>query len=211
METVVTIMTRLREETAAAHKHAETRPLQRDLFRGQLPRESYVRFLQQRLHVHQALEAHLAALAARDARVRSIVHPRQFQAENVRSDLARLGVPLECAALPATRAWVRELDEWAAQRPIALLGAHYVLEGSKNGAHLLAPRVQSAYALAPDQTRYLDPHGQEQRPLWAAFKQAMDAAEFSSQEMDEMVDAARQTFARASALDDEVYSGAQHE
>jgi heme oxygenase len=208
METALTIMTRLREETAAAHKHAETRPLQRDLFRGQLPRAAYVRFLQQRLHVHQALEAHLSALAARDDRARSIVNPRQFQAEHARSDLARLGAPLECAALPATRAWVRELDEWAAQRPIALLGAHYVLEGSKNGGRFLAPRVQSAYALTADQTSYLDPHGEQQRPLWTAFKQAMDAADFGSEEIDLLVAAARQTFARASALDDDVYSGA---
>lgn len=208
METALTIMTRLREETAAAHKHAETRPLQRDLFRGQLPRDAYVRFLHQRLHVHTALETHLAQLAAHDPRAAAIVHPRQFQAAHIRADLAHLGAPAEIAPLPATRSWIAELDEWQARQPISLLGAHYVLEGSKNGAHMLAPRVQAAYGLAADHTRYLDPHGPQQRPLWAAFKQAMDAAEFTPEEMDALVTVAKQTFARASALDDEVYAGA---
>jgi heme oxygenase len=210
MESTATIMTRLREETAAAHKYAETRALQRDLFRGQLPRVAYVHFLQQRLPVHAALEASLSALAARDPRVGTVVHPRQFQADNVRSDLAQLGAAGAAEPLAATRAWIAALDEWAARRPLRLLGAHYVLEGSKNGAHFLAPRVQSAYGLTAAQTRYLDPHGEQQRPLWAGFKAAMDAIEFTPEEMADLVAAAQETFAHASALDDAVYQPAAH-
>jgi len=42
--------------------------------------------------------------------------------------------------------------------------------------------------------RYLDPHGPEQRPIWAAFKARMDGEQWTSQQRDDMLAAARMMF-----------------
>lgn len=74
---------------------------------------------------------------------------------------------------------------------------------------MLARVAGRAYQLTSDAgMRYLDPHGDQQRPLWMQFKAAMDAADFTEAELDAMVAAAGRTFDFVSGVDDELYAGA---
>jgi heme oxygenase len=203
------VMTRLREETAAQHAHAESRPLEQALVRGVLPRAAFVALLGQRFLVHRALEARLRELVRGHPLVGTLVPERLFQEQNARDDLAFFGVDAATVeSLAPTHGFIAEIDRVAAgASPLALLGFYYVLEGSKNGARFIAQRVRPAYGLtAGPGTRYLDPHGEEQRPLWAAFKQRMDAAGFDTAAQDTMVAAARRAFDALSAIDDAVYA-----
>lgn len=209
-ELVTGIMGRLREATWPQHRHAETRPLERELAAGRLPREVFIAWLGQRLRMHEALERAVTRLAAADRRVGGIVRDELLQADRLRRDLAFFGCdPEQVVCGAAARLFIDETDAIAAQDPIVLLGSYYVFEGSKNGAKFIARAVSRAYGLSNGPGMlYLDPHGEQQRPLWARFKEDMDAADFSEAEQEGMVARAQRTFELVSAADDELYRGA---
>ena len=201
------IMQRLREETAELHQHAERRPLEQAMARGEISREAYVENLGQRYLIHRALEAHVRDLCSRDARLNGLVLEEQYQLPNLAADLAYFETP--AGSIEPTRGALRlieTLDGMAQTQPIALLGAFYVFEGSKNGAHFLTPRVRAALGLSgAEGTRYLDPHGPQQRPIWMQFRERMDAVAFTAEENDAMVHGAKAAFQHIAEVDDDVY------
>jgi heme oxygenase len=214
------MMQRLRDETSEHHKRAEAKPLERMLTAGQPDAGMYSAMLAQRFLAHRALEAHIAGLAARDARVRDIVPPILFQTENLRRDLAYFDIATDTALstsprsddihpLQATAKLIAAMDRTAVEQPTALLGFYYVFEGSKNGARFIAARVGPILGLASGHPGllYLDPHGQDQRELWRGFKQRMDAAHFTAAEVDAMVECAKLTFECVGELDDQIAAG----
>jgi heme oxygenase len=207
-------MQRLRDETWEHHKRAEAKPLEQMLIAGQPDAGMYSAMLAQRFLTHRALEAHIAGLAARDARVRGIVPPILFQTENLRRDLEYFDIAADPRSgdihpLQATAKLIAAIDRTAVEQPIALLGFYYVLEGSKNGARYIAARVGPILGLASGNPGllYLDPHGQAQRELWQGFKQRMDAAGFAAAEMDAMVECAKLTFECVGESDDQIAVG----
>lgn len=199
------IMLRLREETAEQHKRAEQRPLEQLMIRGAIDRGLYGQSLGQRYLMHSALEKALDGLRAEDPAVAQIVTNDQYQAPNAEADLRFFGVDVATLqTLPATARFATLVKKTTSR---ALLGSLYVFEGSKNGARYIARALMRPLSLSPaGGMRYLDPHGDQQRPLWDAFKQRMDAAEFSGVEMDEMVAAAKATFDCIGELDDELFA-----
>lgn len=202
-------MDRLRNETLAEHKAAESHSLQRALAQGTLPRTLYVRHLAQLRHVHAALDAALRSLAPSTAAIGSVLRPEQLQTPYLDEDLAFLGATeKDREPLPATVRVIAAIGRMAELNPVAVLGFHYVLEGSNNGSKFLARVVQRAYALAPGPgTRYMDPYGERQRELWAQFKTDMNGVAFSTADADTLVSAAKTMFAAISAIGDELVAG----
>ncbi|MGE3182651.1 MAG: biliverdin-producing heme oxygenase [Phycisphaerae bacterium] len=203
-----TIMSRLREETALHHERAENKPLEQALVSGSLPRDMYVAMLQQRFLIHRTLEAQIRELRAADAAVERIVQDELFQEENIVADLTSFGADAEhVMPMRATKSLLDLILTCAKQTPLALLGIYYVFEGSKNGSRFIARKIGPALGLTREHgMRYLDPHGENQRPLWMAFKQRMDAVGFADDAQDAMVEAAKRTFDAIGALDDEIFS-----
>jgi len=202
-------MARLRDETAEHHARAESKPLEQALIAGELERSGYVRYLQQRYLIHAALEQEVAKLRDGHAPLSNVVRDELFQTGNLRRDLEFLGADGDGRVpLAATRKLLDEIERLATAEPLALLGIYYVFEGSKNGARIIAKRIARAHDLTPGPgLLYLDPHGEEQRPLWLALKGGMDACDFSPADQDAMVAAAQFTFDRIAELDDEIYAG----
>ena len=200
------IMARLREETREDHEHSERRPLERALFAGTLPRDRYIALLGQRYLMHAALEGALLRWRGDDPVRATVVCEELMQTPQLCSDLWHFGLePSRIDPIPPTAEFIRLLA--AAEGSSRLLGALYVLEGSKNGARIIAPRVQKAYGLSGGGTAYLDPHGPQQRAYWERFKQAMDALPLKESEADEIVAMARETFAAIAKIDDALYPG----
>ena len=82
---------------------------------------------------------------------------------------------------------------------------HYVLEGSNNGSKFIAKRLMSAYGLKPGPgLRYVDPYGDSQRAVWAAFKEAMSAQTISDADTIAMVGMARWTFVGIMSLGEQL-------
>lgn len=189
------IMARLKAETQALHTEAEHTPFQQAFVAGKLPLPLYVDSLEQLLLVHRALEQRLERLRRTDERARAVVQEYQFHEANIAADLVFFGRGMDDApGAPETAELIAEIERIADKEPTALLGLHYVLEGSKNGAKYLAKAARHMFSLTDGGLRYLDPYGDQQRLYWAEFKRAMDSAEFSPAEADSIVSAAKAMF-----------------
>lgn len=193
----VEVMSMLRDGTQELHTAAERQAFQRALVRGDLSLGAYTGYLEQMLLVHSALESRLAG--ASDASLCRVVGPQQFQAPNLRADLQTLGGNSDPRPLPATADLLARLA--SCTDAAALLGHLYVLEGSKNGAAFIARAVRRSLGVQPGQgDRFLDPHGETQRPVWAAFKARVDAEPWTPRQRDDMLAAAREMFAAIAAI-----------
>lgn len=196
--TTDSIMLRLRTETRDLHTEAERQPFQQRMLQGLLPREEFVEFLCQMLVVHRELESDLRRWRYADPRFEAVLRDEQFRERNLLADLRFFGVEESEAAdlvVAASRAAAGRIARTATENPVALLGYHYVLEGSTNGAKFIARGVQKAYGLEPGPgTTFLDPHGPAQKERWDAFKRDMDGLDLTSDEREAIIEAAKDTF-----------------
>ena len=87
----MSIMTRLKSETADLHHAAEGSPLQRRLVKGDLPRELYAAFLGQMYLVHAGLEQALRDAASTHAGFTAVVRDYHDREPQLVEDLAFLG------------------------------------------------------------------------------------------------------------------------
>lgn len=187
---------RLKEETAEHHKAAERHPFQQALLRGAVSREAYADYLGQMLLLHAALESRLRAAAPRTPAIRRVVKDFQHQEPYLRRDLAFFGVdPGLITPTPHTKSFIATLDRVAAERPLALIGYHYVLEGSNNGSKYIAKAIRRTFSLSgQDGTAYLDPYGEDQIPRWQQFKADLEASGLTEADGDVLVAAAAEMF-----------------
>lgn len=167
----------LRDSTAEHHGRAEKSELQRLLVTGKVARQQYEEHLVQMLILHRTLDRALRTAAETCPEVATVVREEQYQEPYLLDDLAFLRRDCDAMeALPTTRAIVAEIEQTAADDPCALLGYHYVLEGANNGNRFIARAMAGPLGVRPGApgTRYLDPYGDRQRELWAAFMVHLD-------------------------------------
>jgi len=199
-----TMMGRLKSATDDLHRTAEGRDLQRALVKGTLGRDTYAAYLGQMLLVHQALESAIDASIDRHPALRAVVRDYHRREPDLRADLAFFGTG-EGEPVNATRRLLASIDRFAESSPVGLLGVLYVLEGSTNGAKYIAMSLMRTWGLQPGPgLAYLDPHGDQQKPRWQAFKDDMNGAGLTEAEQAELIDSARQTFQAVADISDEV-------
>lgn len=189
--TQTNIMDVLKARTAEQHRRAEQSPFMRALVSGQVTRQAYARWLGQMMHVHAALEGEIVTRRGAEPRL-AVASDEQFGAPRLHADLVALGVdPASVKPLPAAAALVERVRAVAAPCPVALLGFHYVLEGSKNGNAYIAKALRRTLGLAPGAgDSYLDPYGEQQRARWAAFREAMGGHDYSESDAASVLEAA---------------------
>lgn len=194
---------RLREDTRDLHTRAEKSLFQAKLVKGELPKDLYLEGVRQMYVVHRALEAQLAGAREADPRVAAIVTDEQFRAPRIAEDLAHHG--LDAGTIepsPEAASFVRSLE---GASPLALLGMHYVMEGSNNGNRFIARAVAGAYGMHESLATgrglgFLLPHGERQPAVWQAFKDQMAQQHFTEAEMHEVVEAAKTMFGSIIAI-----------
>jgi heme oxygenase len=197
------IMDLLKEATAEQHRNAERRRLQKEMVSGRLPVDTYRNWLGQMLLLHSALWSGIVARRVSSPALAEIVDDNGRHAANLRADLIALdGDPDEIDPLPATERGLSAIRSTADEDPLSLLGYNYVLEGSMNGNRFIA-RVLTP-ALKMPATTYLDPYGEEQRPVWGAYRERMNAAGFDASQAERMVAAARDMFSTIAELSDQL-------
>jgi heme oxygenase len=207
-----TLMGRLRSATTEHHQRAEQRQLQRAMAKGTLPRPTYAAYLSQLFLVHQALELRLRELRDQTAAFGPVFQDDQCREPNLRTDLSFYGADVDAIEpAPASSSIIARIEQAANTHPVALLGMLYVLEGSNNGSKYIARSIARAYNIAPGSPEglsYLDPYGDNQRPRWEQFKQAMDAITFNEVEQSLIIDAAQAMFDAIADISDEVFEPA---
>ena len=197
------IMDFLKEATAEQHRNAERRRLQKEMVSGRLPVDTYRSWLGQMLLLHSALWSGIMARRVSSPALADVVRDEGRHVANLRGDLIALaGDPDELDPLPATELGLSAIRNTAEQDPPSLLGYNYVLEGSMNGNRFIA-RVLTP-ALKIPATTYLDPYGEEQRRVWGAYRERMNAAGFDASQADRMVAAAREMFSTIAELSDQL-------
>lgn len=207
LQTQSNIMLRLRNDTTEHHKRAESNPLERALVKGAISRAQFAAYLSQRYLIHRDLDAHIKRLTAHDDRLATIVPDELYQTPRLAADLTCFGVNLAAISpAPAASRLIADIDAAARELPASTLGAFYVFEGSKNGARYICRAVRPALNLSVAGTSYLDPHGEQQPVLWAAFKARMDAVDFTEAEQSSMVALACCTFDRIAEIDEQLWS-----
>jgi heme oxygenase len=196
------IMARLKAGTAAQHAVAESKPLEAALIAGSIGQAQYEKYLSQRWLIHRELEAATDRALRADNRLASLGLPSLYQTKNLESDLAHLQSNLKSIRpLPGATNLIQEIQK---ATPSTIMGIYYVFEGSKNGARYISKSLAKAGQTA---LRYLDPHGEQQRPLWMKFRADMDSISWTPAEQDQMVKAAQATFDAISSLDDAIHAG----
>ncbi len=195
MTTDLTLMENLKATTRADHDSAEGHDFQRLLFSGQLPYETFCDYVGQLFVLHKALEDELK-LACKDERVKKVLGDWQLQEGFLNADLSALGrKSADCKPLAATAKIVESIKATSKKHPIALLGYHYVLLGSKHGARMICPNLKKSYNLdGHDGTLYFDPYEGKFHQLWSEFKDSMNANELNESETAEILDAAKLMF-----------------
>jgi heme oxygenase len=202
-----TIMDRLKEETREQHAAAEGMELERALAKGTLPKDVYVRYLEQRLVLHVAFEKHLREAADSHPAFARVITEYQYQEPYLLEDMAFFGRDVNgIVATPSTVRLIGQIDETARTCPVALLGYQYVFEGSNNGAKFLAKVLRGVYRLeGTNGTKYLDPYGDEQRQRWQDWRAAMNDCAFSDEEQEAILEAARHCFTGIMNVDGDLY------
>src|SRR5262245_10643452 len=198
-------MARLKAATAELHRHAESRPLQRQMAKGVLPREVFVAYLGQLWVVHEALERRLREARSEHPAFATVNHTYQQREPNLRGDLAFFGRDVgTIEPALATLALIDHITAAAKRQPLALLGMLYVLEGSNNGSKYIARAISRAYGLAPGPgLSYLDPYGDQQMERWQAFKRDMDRVGFAEDQIHDIVEAAKVMFSAIAQISDQ--------
>src|SRR5207237_2516420 len=75
-----------------------------------------------------------------------------------------------------------------------MLGALYVLLGSKHGAKFIAHQVKEAYQLGDSGYSYFNPYGESFRELWLRFTSGLNELSLNDQERQALLAAADNTF-----------------
>jgi len=189
---------RIRQALAPAHAQVELTPFAQALAGGRVGQAEYVAGLRQMGYLHEALEAALADAAPRHPGVAALYDPvKMDRAASIARDLGVLGEgPIDAPAAPAARL-AAAVAGWAAAKPWALLGALYVVEGSRMGSMVLARSVGKALGRDPRQPGTgLDYHadGLATRPHdWRQFRQALADLPLTEAEAEDVCAAAADT------------------
>jgi heme oxygenase len=200
-------MTRLREATREAHDQLQALPWFHALERGELPIESYVGQLRGMAVLHGVLEHETPTM--HDERLNAVWREDMRRFPQVQQDLAFFAarnvfdIPMahEAASALADHILQRSIDS-----PISLLGYLYVLEGSIQGATVLAPLISKALDLDEYHgLSYLSWEEQVARERWRDFGVRMNAVSVANGEEEAIIAAAREAFSEIYRLFQALY------
>lgn len=194
----------LKTGTQKQHDEAEGHGLHAVLFGSQgaaAAREAYARLLGQHLLIQEAFEP-LLRQAAGAARWGKVVREHHYHLAGLRDDCAVMGVTAGMLQpLPATARFIERIETLGRGDASGLLGVFYVFEGSTNGGTIIAMRVRELLGLHGEGgTRFINPHGQQVRPRWMEWKQAVDGLELTAEQRSAAIAGAQEAFTLSHAV-----------
>ena len=198
----LTLMEELKAATSLAHAQLQTTPFFVALPACQLPLESYVGQLRALAVIHAVLEPALAASShpALVAVWRADMRKTPWLEQDLRYFAPRAVADLKEAVDEALRV-AEQMRLWSVERPLRLLGAVYVLEGSTLGGVLLGRQCARAFLLADHAgLAYLNSYGPAVPAHWAEFRERMNALSLDGAEREAVRAGAVEFFAGLAAV-----------
>ncbi len=191
----MTLAETLKLSTRGFHDAAEGHNFQGYLAQAILPLDQYKCYLEQLFLVHSTLEEKIRQHWHKDPRLAAVVLDVQMQEAFLKQDLEYLKTDYQkLVPLAATAAFIKIIEKTAKNNPIALLGFHYVLLGSKHGGKFIAKNVKQKYNFNHGGATYFDPYGDQFMPCWRTFINALNEAPLSESDISAVIDAAKATF-----------------
>ncbi|MCP5158496.1 MAG: biliverdin-producing heme oxygenase [Gammaproteobacteria bacterium] len=204
---VSTLMTRLRKATREAHDQIQDLPWFQALERGELPIESYVGQLRAMAVLHGVLEYEIPG--ARDVRLNAVWREDMRRFSRIQRDLAFFASRAIfdiSAAHEAANVLADHILQRSADLPISLLGYLYVLEGSIQGATVLAPLIGKSLNLNKGHgLSYLSWESTIAKERWRRFGERMNAVSITVEEEDIIIAAALEAFVEIHRLFQALY------
>lgn len=198
---------KLKEGTQALHDDAEAGSFQVRMVEGNLARAEFATFLCQMHHVHSILDPGLESAAESDSRVSQIFEKSHLRKLRIEQDLEDLGCSEMQDVLPSTLRFTTYINKMSEKSATSLIGFLYVKEGATNGNKFIAKKLRATMGLGDDKAMgYLDPHGEDQRRCWNAFKENLNQLDLTDDEQAECVEVAQETFRMVMDVSKEVDS-----
>ncbi len=201
----------LKTATHEAHRHAETRPLVRDLLQGHLEREAYVLLLRGLREIYAALEEGFDRAGTTSPHLTRFAAPELRRTTALESDLAFLYGPHWAEGVEvanAAAAYAMRLRHTGEADPILLVAHAYVRYlGDLSGGRAMGRQVARHYALeGPDGLRFYDFADIPDADAWKhAYRGWLDQLSTEGRDGD-LVDEAREAFAWNQRLFDDVHA-----
>jgi heme oxygenase len=171
----MTLPDRLRAAIAGAHTAIEATPLAVAMIGGTISRDAYADWLAEMDALHAALESALADCPP----AAGLYQPDEMARTRLLArDRVVFGGGVFTLPHPSVGELVERFGEWRDSAPWKLLGALYVLEGSRMGSMALLRPLAKAFGLIPQLGVGLDYHldGIATRPQkWQQFRAALAA------------------------------------
>lgn len=205
------LMDRLKESTKSMHDSAESSQFQSKLANAHLAPEVYADYLEQLYLIHSKLEEEIRSHQGKEKPWAEIVTKQQLQEQFLKDDLDHFGRRADnIKALAATRNLLNKIEQLSQSCPVALLGMHYVLLGSKHGGKFIAKNCQQAYQLSDGQgVIYFDPYGQTFMSIWKTFKEEMNKLALDENQSKQICDAAASMFLAVGQIGNELMLSAK--
>jgi heme oxygenase len=186
----------------------DTASSQESVMKGNLPLFKYVNNLKQRYILQREFEKVLGAHYRQNPFLSTVVTDEQFHADKSAQDLRFFNVdPATVQPLPATTEMVEFFHATARRDPRLILAIHYVIEGSNNGAFMIARSAKKSYNLeGTDGTFHLQPYGDQIREKWGRFRTAFNTLPIDDQLMDDMIKVGRATFRHMNKVGDQAHA-----
>jgi len=185
----VSILARLREETAPYHIQTEQNPYAAAITNGTITLTQYKNYLEKFYGFVRPVEAQLVQHA--EWKVYNFDYETTRKTGLLEKDLQSLGLSMqEIGALP-------ECPDLPEQKIFTqAAGVMYVLEGSILGGQMVIRMLNRALGVQPDiNGHYFNSYGDKVRDRWKAFQQLLvETAADSTTREDQIIEAAKETF-----------------
>ncbi len=204
---MLSIMTRLKEETQEYHSRLESSPFFQALMEHRLPLECYVNQLTALAVIHGILENEIAA--STDEGVQSVWEEDYKKLSLVQEDLSFFKpriVSDTVASIEAAQSMAKNIRLIGIEKSVALLGYLYVLEGSTLGSSMHQPDITATFHLEGlNGCRYYSSYLNDVRSHWIRFSEKMNAALNDPSLYTTIIEAAHEAFAGLEKLYESLY------
>ena len=151
----MTLMEEVRNLIAVDHDRIEKTNISIAMMASTISRSDYAFGLAQLWHVHHAIEQSIDLCPE----LSEYFADEMRRTATIVRDLKTFGAEIgNQAVLPATNAAIAMICSWAGSTPFALLGALYVMEGSRMGSLVIARPLAKALGLQPGSLNGIEYH-----------------------------------------------------
>lgn len=172
----MSVMNLVRSAISGSHFQIEQTDFSKGMLDGSMTVTNYSRGLVQLWHIHSTLES----CATKRPEVSGFFTKEMVRSETIQRDLQAFGFRTDnFEQMIETIAIVEQLKEWALEKPYAILGCIYILEGSRMGSLMIAKPLRKSLGLTSGDVTGVEYHteGAAGTPMrLRSFKEKVDQA-----------------------------------